>query len=277
MLGYLNIPRIDVVVAESVDEAVKALAKDREREVLAAGTDVLTSLTTGEKRARKFVDITRIEELKQLTVTDSMVDAGALVTHHQIASQLAKQIPAFDTFLQNYSSPAVSYRATLGGSLMLRRATEDLIPILLTLDADLVFETIDGEKRISLQGFLREEPSWRGVLKRVSFRLSRKCLFDKLWLGVSRFPLMAVAVDHGVGNVGVAVSHRDFERPGRVFSVERFLENNPLTSENIEKAGDMLSRAINPVDDVLASAWYRRKAAGVLLKRLLLRRAGDVM
>ncbi|MDW8083829.1 MAG: FAD binding domain-containing protein [Candidatus Caldarchaeum sp.] len=277
IIGYLNIPRIDVVVAETVDQALKALDDEPEREIMAAGTEIITSLTTGERRTRKFVDIGKIRELKNVVVADGRANVGALVTHHQLASTFGKQIPAFHTFFQNYSSPAVSYLATTGGSIMLKRATEDIIPILLTLDAELIFATKEGQKRVSLDEFLRRKLEIRGLLEFVSFRLSAGCWFDKLWMGISRFPLMSVSVDVSGKNIKVAVSHKDFETPGRVFSVEKFLENRPLTKENIEKAGELLSKSINPVDDVFASSWYRKKVAGVLLERLLQRSVGGAV
>lgn len=273
-MGYLNVPRIDVAVAENIDEALNLLESDPSREILAAGTEIITALTMGTKKARKFVDITRISELNEIKAENGRFSVGALVTHYRLASAMGKKVPAFDKFFENYSSPAVAYRATVGGSVMLRRATEDLLPILLCLDAELLFATRDGEKKISLHDFLVKGMHGMALLKSVVFSVSGRCVFDKLWMGVSRYPLMAVAVNMKEGAVRIAVSHKDVETPGRVVSVEKFLESRPLNDDVLAKAAELLSDSINPVDDVLASSWYRRRAAGVLLRRLLSRYSG---
>lgn len=269
MIGYLNIPRLDIAVAENVDEALNLLEAEPAREILAAGTEIITALTMATKKTRKFVDITRIEQLREIRTENGRVSAGALVTHHELASALKKSVPAFENFLASYSSPAVSYRATVGGSVILRRASEDLLPILLAMDAELVFATREGEKKISLHDFLIKDMVEKALLKSVIFSMSSWCFFEKLWMGVSRYPLISVAVAMRDGFVRVAVSHRDMNTPGRVLSVEKFLENKPLTGETLAKAAQLLSDSINPVDDVLASSWYRRKVAGVLFRRLL--------
>lgn len=277
MLGYLNIPKIDVYVAETVEEAVKALAEEQEREIIAAGTEIITSLTNGEKKTRKFIDISKITELKKIDIDRGRATVGALVTHNTFMENFRGQIPAVETFHRKYSSPAVSHRATVGGSVMLRRSSEDLIPILLCLDAELFFETVDGSKVVPLDEFVRDGSRLVGILRHVSFRVSEGCYFDKLWMGVSRFPLISVAVDIGQRRANVAVSHKEVDRPGRVYSVEKFLENRPLNRESVERAGEILSHSINPVEDIFASKWYRRRVAGVLLKRLLTARIGGVV
>lgn len=268
--GYLGIPKIEVMIPSSVEEALNLLQTHPDAEILAAGTQIITQLTLGAKRTRKYIDINNLHHLRKISHHKGVATVGSLVTHQELASTLINHVPAFTTFLQKYSSPAVANRATVGGSIILRSAGEDLIPILLTLDAELSFATPEGVKNVPLTAFLAGGFGGRGLLQTVSFKLNGSCFFDKLWMGVSRIPLISVAVSsEGDDGVRVAVSHKDGSTPGRVATVEKFLSGHVLSEEVVEKASRLMMDSINPESDVLASSWYRRRIAGVLLKRVL--------
>ncbi|MEM4189197.1 MAG: FAD binding domain-containing protein [Candidatus Caldarchaeum sp.] len=277
-LGYLRLPRIQVHVAKTVEEALKLLEQDGEQGILAGGTYTVSALAEGKTKLRKFVDISRIRELAQLREENGKAVVGALVTHAELSKLLGRKIPALKTFWKTYSAPTVANLATIGGSVMLRKSSEDLIPILLVLDAELRFLTSDGESRVKLCDFMVEKASSKKLLTAVSFEQSGSCYFEKLWLGVSRIPIVSVAlnvrVEQRVELAKVAVSHKDGNIPNRVYAVERFLEGRVLDDSTVEKAVHQLSQSINPLSDIIAPAWYRREAAAVLFKRLLKQAAG---
>lgn len=277
-LGYLRLPRIQVHVAKTVEEALKLLEQDGEQGILAGGTYTVSALAEGKTKLRKFVDISRIRELAQLREENGKAVVGALVTHAELSKLLGRKIPALKTFWKTYSAPTVANLATVGGSVMLRKSSEDLIPILLVLDAELRFQTSDGESRVKLCDFMVEKASSKKLLTAVSFEQSGSCYFEKLWLGVSRIPIVSVAlnvrVEQRVELARVAVSHKDGNIPNRVYAVERFLEGRVLDDSTVEKAVHQLSQSINPLSDIIAPAWYRREAAAVLFKRLLKQAAG---
>lgn len=272
-LGYLHLPRIHVHVAKTAEEALKLLEQDRELGIIAGGTYTISALTEEKTKLRGFVDISRISELAQLREENGKVIAGALVTHAELSKRLGDKIPALKMFWKNYSAPTVANLATLGGSIMLREPPEDLIPILLTLDAELSFLTFGGERRIKLSDFLHEKPTSKMLLTSVIFEESCTCYFDKLWLGVSRIPIISVALNIKMGEkvemARIAVSHVDRDLPNRVYSVERFLKGRVLDDSTIANASQQLSQSINPSSDLIAPAWYRREMAAVLFGRLL--------
>ncbi|MEM1943552.1 MAG: FAD binding domain-containing protein [Candidatus Caldarchaeum sp.] len=272
-LGYVSLPRLDVFVAKSLEEALQTIDREPDRTVLAGGTYTIPSIVEGVNKTRKLLDVSGLKHLRFIRNDSSLVEVGALTTHAEVAEALRDSIPAFKSFLKCYSSPSVMNRATVGGSIMLRNCSEDLIPILLTLDAELVFQTVRGEERVALQEFLDQNINKRALLTKVVFRRRRKCFFEKLRLGVSRIPIISVAVSLDE-EPRVAVSHKSRNKPGRVHSVEKFLQGRFLDKPTYTQAGDMVSQSIGPSDDVIAPAWYRRMVAGVLLRRILERVAG---
>jgi carbon-monoxide dehydrogenase medium subunit len=272
-LSRLSLPRISVSIPSSLAESVEILGTEKDVAVIAGGTHVIHTLLENRTPIRKFVDISRLDELKKIHVDGGRARVGALVTHSELAEKMMNEIRAFKSFMQKYSAPTIANIATVGGSVMLKKSSEDLIPILLTLDAELTFADGGGVKKISLDEFLRSPTPSNTILTEISFNVRGGCVFDKLWLGVSRNPLISVAAYvEGVDRVRlarVAVSHRDGSTPGRVVSVERFLEGRRLEQDVVQRAGKIMSSSINPSTDVLASSEYRREVAAVLLRRLL--------
>ena len=57
--------------------------------------------------------------------------------------------------------------------------------------------------------------------------------------------------------------------PVRAKAAERAIEGHPLDAANVAAAVTAVTEGTSPVDDSLASAWYRREVAGVHLRRLL--------
>jgi CO/xanthine dehydrogenase FAD-binding subunit len=53
------------------------------------------------------------------------------------------------------------------------------------------------------------------------------------------------------------------------------LESQALNNEVIEQAVAVVTREISPIDDVRASAWYRKHLTGVYIRRALTHVAGN--
>jgi CO/xanthine dehydrogenase FAD-binding subunit len=204
-LSRLSLPRISVSIPSSLAEAVEILGREKDVAVIAGGTHVIHTLLENRTPIRKFVDISRLDELKKIHVDGGRARVGALVTHSELAEKMMNEIRAFKSFMQKYSAPTIANIATVGGSVMLKKSSEDLIPILLTLDAELTFADGGGVEKVSLDGYLRRPAPSNTILTEISFNVRGGCVFDKLWLGVSRNPLISVAAYvEGVDRVRLA-------------------------------------------------------------------------
>ena len=58
-------------------------------------------------------------------------------------------------------------------------------------------------------------------------------------------------------------------KPVRAYGVEEMLEGKEVTEILIESCCEHIQREINPINDIRASAEYRRAMASVLLRRLI--------
>jgi len=90
------------------------------------------------------------------------------------------------------------------------------------------------------------------------------------------FACFALAMDDGriraarIGCGGIAAT------PARALATERVLEGAPWSAETAERAATVLAGEFSPIDDMRASAAYRRTVIGNLLRRCWHETAGPV-
>jgi len=63
--------------------------------------------------------------------------------------------------------------------------------------------------------------------------------------------------------------------PLRATATEAVLERQSLSKDIIEKAAETVQQEVTPIDDVRASAWYRKHLTGVYIRRALSHVAGN--
>lgn len=149
--------------ANNLADALSAL---RERgsngEPLAGGTWVMRANVRGEALERAYVSIAKLEELKQITITDKQVEIGAAVTHQRLTAYLGDIPVLHGLFLavSKAANPSVRNVATVGGNLCsVRFLASDLVPALLCIDAKVVLSTLSGSYALSMQEFLSSRNS----------------------------------------------------------------------------------------------------------------------
>jgi carbon-monoxide dehydrogenase medium subunit len=182
----------------------------------------------------------------------------------------------------------VRNRATVGGNLADGSPAADLAPPLLALDAEVELASADGRRRVPLEEFLvgvRET-----LLRPQELLVAVRCpappphsagAFYKLGLRkADAISVVSVAVMVEGNGDGHCLQARIAlgavaPRPMRAHAAEDLLRGRPLDSATIAEAARLASESASPIDDVRASASYRRLIIGVLVRRLLTEAAGD--
>ncbi|MEM7269868.1 MAG: FAD binding domain-containing protein [Pseudomonadota bacterium] len=167
--------------------------------------------------------------------------------------------------------PAIRNMATVGGNLMAPHPYGDLTVALLALDG---MVRMVGGSELSLEDFLAER---RGLVEAVSIRRPQGDSFR--FRKVSRVKPKGVSVMSIATHLSRSAGRLSDVRiaygamgptPVRVRAVETALEGAPLDARGIDPALAVATDGLDPPDDPLASAWYRREVAPVHLRRLLL-------
>lgn len=131
----------------SLAEALAAMERDG-AVALAGGTDLLVAWRelTEEEKPAVIVDLTALDELKQVEHIPGSIRVGALCTYRDLAGNalLPERLPVLAEGAFSVGSPQIRNRGTVGGSLGNASPAADLAPVWILLDA--VMEVAGGGK-----------------------------------------------------------------------------------------------------------------------------------
>jgi CO/xanthine dehydrogenase FAD-binding subunit len=247
--------------------------------ILAGGTDVMT--TAGEAGlSGDVVDLTRLSELGGISCDGAEFRFGGATTWSEIAR--ADLPPAFDALkaaAREVGAVQIQNRATIAGNLCNASPAADGVPPLLTLDARVELASRRGLRRLPLARFLagprRTEIAADEILSAVICPVPRPGLRSAfLKLGGRRYlvisiVMVAVALDiEGDLVAGARVAVGACSPVAlRLPAAEDRLAGLPARAG----LGAALTSAdfanLSPIDDLRASADYRREAALILTRR----------
>jgi CO/xanthine dehydrogenase FAD-binding subunit len=263
----------------NLDDALGLIAEGAR--VVAGATDIFPG--AGESPLRgNCVDVTNIATLRGVRLQGNAVRIGATTTWSDIVA--ADLPPAFDALkvaARDVGAVQIQNRGTIAGNLCNASPAADGVPPLLILDAEVELASRRGTRRLALDVFLNGARStllapgevMTAIVTPLPALTMRSTFFK---LGARRYlvisiVMVAVALDIVEGivrdariAVGAcsAVARRMREAERRLIGAPA----SPDLGRSIE-AKDLVQ--LSPIDDVRASASYRRDAALTLLRRAI--------
>lgn len=282
----MRIRAFDYHPAESLAQALELLGRHGpEVKVLAGGTDLVLGLKEKQLKPTGVVDIQRVRELDYIRQEGSKVRLGALTRHADLAVNplIQEQAPALAQAAGQVGSVQIRNVGTLGGNLANGSPAADTAPPLLALEARAVLTGLEGEEEVPLGSFFigpgetRLKPDQ--LLKEIVFdlpqdrgqsrylKLMRKKAVDlslagvafQAWPDPSGQRLARAAIALG----GVAPT------PIRASQAEGMLQGLTRTEAlaALPSAAKAAVKAASPIDDVRASAEYRKRAVETFVLR----------
>lgn len=266
----------DYARPQTLTEAVRLLAGGKAR-VLAGGTDLYPG--SGTSLAGRVIDLAGLAELSGLEL-DHGVRIGAATSWTAIAE--ADLPPAFRALQQaarQVGGRQVQNAGTIGGNLCNASPAADGVPPLMALGAEVELTSVSGTRRLSLQDFLRgprrtalgpEEVLTAivipesGVHGRSAFvKLGAR---SHLVISIAMVAARLVVQSGRVVDAAVAVGSCS-PVAVRLPAVEAALRDaRPAEAVARIRTVDV-TVALSPIDDVRATAAYRRMAAAELVRR----------
>ncbi len=263
----------------SLDEALSALA-DRPRTMLAGGTDIYPA-RVGRWVGDDILDVTALPELRAIVVTDDVIRIPALATWTDVIR--ADLPPAFDGLkgaARAVGGVQIQHRGTVAGNLCNASPAADGLPNLMALDARVELVSAAGRREVPVGEFVvgnrrtirRPDELVTAVLVPRPGSLTRSAflkLGSRAYLVIS-IAMVAVVVelgDEGAISTARIVVGACSEVPQRVGGAEaRLVGRTPAAALADEiTAADLAG--LSPIDDVRATAAYRRDAALTLVRR----------
>ncbi|WP_209443133.1 FAD binding domain-containing protein [Falsiroseomonas frigidaquae] len=257
--------------------------------VLAGGTDVFPARTAraawGDPTHKDVLDLSAIPDLRDIEETAEGWRIGCLVTWSAlIAARLPPIFEGLKAAAREVGGRQVQNRATLVGNLVTASPAGDGIPNLLALDASVEIAGPRGTRRLPAAAFLTGYRATALAADELVLALHVPRLegaqggFRKL--GARHYLVISIAMAAGViatdGAGRITTARIALGACSAVAQRLPGLEAALLSAPRAEAARLVRKQhleSLSPIDDIRASAAYRRDAALVLLQDLLEARA----
>jgi carbon-monoxide dehydrogenase medium subunit len=249
----------------SAAQAVEVFGDGRAVTVFAGGTILMPEIASGRHRGRGRTLMLERAGLDGVS-GDGTLTIGAMT---RLSALAASDLEPLTTAAADVADLEVRAQATVGGNLCASPGAEsprgDLQAPLLAMGARVRSAGAGGERTEPVEEFLASsdgEP--RLVLAIEVDRPRRAAYISQRRPHAHSYAVMSVACAETAGSVRVAAGGVG-PRGVRLHAVERALADRASSAEAAAKALDELE----PRDDALASAWYRRTVLPTLVTRAL--------
>jgi CO/xanthine dehydrogenase FAD-binding subunit len=268
----------------TLDEALEALQRMPDAQLLAGGTDFVVEVNFGHRRPPAVIALRRVAELQGWRRENGELVLGAGLTFTEIETQLAGELPALAAAARTVGSPQMRNAGTIGGNLGTASPAGDALPVLAAMDARIVLASRDGERTLPLSEFItgvkrtalrpgeiiREVrvPRLRGPQQFLKVG-TRNAMVISIACAALVVDLDGRTVRCGLGSVAPT--------PVRAAEAEAFIageldwQGPRAPAAAVARFGELAATAARPITDHRSTADYRRRAVQVITTRALQR------
>ena len=280
--------RFDMYVPANFDDLLGYINEhpiSNEIHLIANGSDIINRIQRRQLRARTLVDLSGLDELNYVKKENGTIRVGALTTISDLISSsiIDSRLEVFREVASKFGGPAIRNVATVGGNICAASSSEDLLPVLLVLDAKVRLRSKGNERVIPIEEFLKgkrqtdlkpNEILVETMFEEVDNRSA--CAFEKIGMRNSliiAFVNCAVylRVDESsrIEEARVAFNRVAGKTPARAKRTEEQLKGTSITTNNVSRLEPVIRGELRTSPDFRASAEYRSDVACVLLKRAM--------
>ena len=261
---------------KTIIELKKVIKKNPNADFLSGGTDLSLKVTKERKDIENIINLTDVSELNFIKRKRNFIEVGAATPLIKFEKFIEKYYPDFNLVLKRYGSVQIRNVGTIGGNIATASPIGDTLPILLSLNAELIVGTTKKNKKILINEFFisyRKTKLKKGeFIHSIKIPLYKKNIF-KAYKISKRFDddISSLCASFNlevnknkIKNVFIAFGGMA-EIPKRAKNCEKILKNKHLSIDNFLKAGNFLEKDFDPLSDMRATKNYRMIVAKNLL------------
>jgi carbon-monoxide dehydrogenase medium subunit len=271
------------VNAKSTEQALTLLDEHKgAARIIAGGTDLLLEMHQGiHDPIQTLIDISRVEDLCQITLEDDCLRLGAGVTHNQCLDDPRIREFALPLAMASWEvgAPQIRNTGTIVGNLVTASPANDTIVPLYALNARLEIQSLKGKREIALKDFYtgvrkhilkvdelvtavlipKMSSNQRGVFLKLGLRKAQAISLVTMAAVITQDQDQITDAKITLGAVAPTIIHAE--------KAEKYLVGRSFSEEIIESAANLAMEASKPIDDIRGSAAYRQEITRVLVQR----------
>jgi carbon-monoxide dehydrogenase medium subunit len=270
---------------KSVQEAVTLLAQlGDEARPLAGGHSLIPMMKLRLAKPTHLVDLGRIGDLKFIKDEGGVIAIGAMTTQHELigSDRVTKAIPILREAALTIADPQVRYQGTLGGNVANGDPGNDMPALMQCLDATYHLLGRDGERKVKARDFYQGayftslEPGEILTAIRIPVPAAgHGYAYEKLKRKVGDYATAAAAVlitmqGGTCKSASIGLTNLS-ETPLYAADASAALAGSDLGQAALDKAVIAAEAQVAPASDGRGPAEYRRRMAGVMLRRAVQR------
>ena len=279
----MKLPPFDYACPTTLPEAIELLASHDDAKPIAGGQSLVPMLAFRLAQPTLLVDLRKLADLRGIRISDAGVTLGAMVRWRDIEDdeRLETAHPLLKAAIAHVAHYQIRNRGTVGGSIAHADPAAEMPGIAITCDAEIAVVGKSGAHVIQaadfFQGALTTALTPDEIIVEIrlpAWPAGRRWGFQEFARRRGDFAMAAAAVFYDqdargkarnahVGVIGVG------DRPLRLTAVEDVLNGQSIDGATIAKADAATSAAVDPQDDIHASAAYRRSLVGTMVERAL--------
>lgn len=251
--------------ASSVSDATARVKGAEEPRFLSGGQTLIPAMKQRLAAPSDLVDVSRIEDLRGISVADGVVTVGAATTHAEIAdhAELAAAIPALSQMAGSVGDAAVRARGTMGGAVANNDPAQDYPCACLALNATIVTDRREMAAEAFFTGMFETALEEGELVTRVRFPVPGRAGYAKFRNPASRYAMAAVMVAQTDAGVRAAVTGAGNDGVFRHAAMEEALSSDWSAAA----LADVTTPEADMLSDIHATAAYRAHLVSVMGRR----------
>ncbi len=268
---------------KSIDELCQALArKDEDTYVIAGGTDLIIHFNKNGIFDYSVIDITKLDELKEIIETDTEIIIGACVTMTEIENSevINEYIPALIDSVRNLGSQQIRNRATLGGNIANASQSGDNLTVLFAYNAYIEIIDSKGVKRLNkindvVEGLGKNNLSRDEIITKIVIeKYSSKSAFSKIGsrkaVTISKINCcIKINLNDEIVDEAIVYLGAVGPKPIKAKLIEGKIINRNINDINIRDINDAIYGQIECAIPDRSSKHYKKAAAEGLIEDVL--------
>lgn len=268
--------------ATSLEHALELLAQfGEDGRPIAGGQSLVPMMNFRLARPGHLIDINKLP-LNRIEIVGPVMRIGALTRHIAYFDNplVSRHFPAFLDAVHYIGHPTIRRNGSIGGSISHADPTAELPAVAVLYDAQIVVRSTAGERRIKATEFFLS--AYVTALEPGEMVVAVEFPVPPSASSGSFIELSERSGDFATASIGIALEYGGEKItkasmvccgadlfPVRAPEVENFLLDQSLAQPPAAEAGRIFAASIDPVDDHIASADFRRSLIAQLTSRAI--------